>query len=66
VLTEFNKLSIARRFCERADPLADWSRPAAELEADAALGLQLHRAACAVTGLPLLKPELRIVLGGIA
>jgi hypothetical protein len=49
-LTEFDNLRCARRFCEAIDGLTDWSRPHAELIADAQLGLALHRAALRVTG----------------
>jgi hypothetical protein len=57
-LTEFDSLRAARRFCEAIEPLADWSRPHAELSADDALGLALHRTALRITGG---RPDLRIV-----
>src|SRR5204863_1482883 len=47
-LTEFDRLAIARRFCERIDDLADWNF--ASPPTDPALGLQLHRIALDVTG----------------
>jgi hypothetical protein len=49
-LTEFDSLRCARRFCEAIEPLADWSRPHAELSADNTLGLTLHRTALRITG----------------
>ena len=58
-ITEFDSIAIARRFCERIDPLADWSVP--DPSADPALGTQLHLAACAVTGS---KPGLVAIKGG--
>jgi hypothetical protein len=48
-LTEFDSLRCARRFCEAIEPLTDWSRPHAELSADNALGLALHRTALRLT-----------------
>jgi len=58
-LTEFDRLAIARRFCERIDPLADWSVP--DPSTNPALGIQLHLAACAVTDS---KPGLIAIKGG--
>ena len=46
-LTRFDRLRIARRFCEAIDRLADWSAIA---EMDRGLALQVHRAALTVTG----------------
>ena len=57
-LTEFDRLRCARRFCEAIEPTADWSRAHAELSADEALGLALHRTALTVTGG---RPALRVV-----
>jgi hypothetical protein len=58
-LTEFDRLAIARRFCERIDSLADWGAP--EPKNDPALGVLLHRAALVVTGA---RPALLVVDGG--
>ncbi len=49
-LTEFDRLSCARRFCETVEGLTDWSRPEAELAANDELALTVHRAALRVTG----------------
>ncbi len=57
-LTEFDRLRIARRFCERIDKLADWSSTEAHL--DPTLGPQVHRAALDLTGA---RPALSVIDG---
>jgi hypothetical protein len=47
-VTEFPCLAIARRFCERIDPLAEWA--SAKLPEDPDLGLRMHRIAIDLTG----------------
>jgi hypothetical protein len=61
VLTCFDRLRIARRFCEAIDPLTDWSRPGEELRLDDDLGQLLHREALRLTGR---RPEFQIIDGG--
>lgn len=58
-LTEFDRLAIARRFCERIDGLIDWNTPTPPTD-DAAVGLRLHQAALNVTGA---RPALSVVAG---
>jgi hypothetical protein len=57
-LTEFDRLALARRYCEAIERLTDWSKPAAELSADCELALAMHRAALRITGG---RPDLRII-----
>jgi hypothetical protein len=50
--------SIAKRFCEEADQLADWTAPPAD---DPTIGLRLHRIARRLSGG---RPDLRLLQGG--
>ena len=50
--------SIAKRFCEEADGLADWTAPPAD---DPTIGLRLHRIALRLSGG---RPDLRLLQGG--
>jgi hypothetical protein len=59
-LTEFDRLAIARRFCEAIDPLTDWSVKDPPRD-DKELVRAIHRAAMRLTGS---KPELRAIAGG--
>ena len=53
-LTNFDRLRIARRFCEAIDGLADWSKVGSQI--DTAGRLQMHREALRLTdGLPQLR-----------
>jgi hypothetical protein len=68
MLTKFDKLRQARRFCEAIDGFTDWSLitsaglSAAGINA-AAIGLQVHQAALRVTGA---RPALTSIVGGQA
>jgi hypothetical protein len=61
ILTEFNVLRIARRFCEAIDPLTDWAAEQPSNNPDPDLLLAVHREALRLTGA---RPELRVVGGG--
>ena len=50
--------SIAKRFCEEADQLADWTAPPAH---DPTIFLRLHRIALRLSGG---RPDLRLLQGG--
>jgi hypothetical protein len=56
-LTEFDKLRIARRFCEAIDELSDWSSPTPSTKS---VGHGIRRIALHLTGS---RPDLRIVGG---
>lgn len=59
-VTEFDRLAIARRFCERVDALADWNTPNPP-NSNPNLSLRMHRIALDLTGA---KPMLRAIDGG--
>jgi hypothetical protein len=59
-LTEFDRLAVARRFCEAIDQLADWSTTGPAITPE--LGIQAHREALRLTGA---RPDLRMIEGGV-
>jgi hypothetical protein len=59
-LTEFDRLAIARRFCEAVDWLLDWSVDNPVINPE--LGLLMHREALRLTGA---RPDLRTIKGGV-
>jgi hypothetical protein len=55
-LTDFDRLRIARRFCEAIDLLTDWSKVSPQI--DDAGKLQMHREALRLTGA---RPQLTVI-----